>query len=541
MLNKYLCNKGIVFISLVFYISLVSSLNVGDDSSVGVIINQLPTAPTNYSLVNVNNSQFLQGYTPATLPISTATQNAVDDKLDLDGGNANTDINIGAYELTAKDITITTPYNIYLLSHNSFADYSANQHIDWTSASENIYTGGYGQFGGIKPYNDVMWDSGTLSERWLTTWTTIINSGGGRDLNLTSGTGKIIINSNLHQDDNKRHYFGTADDSYIEYDGNDLIIKPDNVGSGMLNILGDINASVYTSNGSGLFDVNATDDKAWHRDFLDTGNYNTTGNIDADELHLSVGAYNDLPFTLGDADSGFYGGSNSIEVALGGSRQMQWTSKKITFAGNNIQMDNRLQVANHDTIADYVSGTGWTNFISFRNDAIANARIVLWQNVNTTKDLNVVGNFTGNQIIGGMWYHNHTATVFPFTSSDVYYTLFFTNATNLNGFGTQGIGFGLDSNLTAQVGGLYQAGYTAIGSGQNNHIYRTSIFINDVNQELCETHHKMSAGNDVVTQSGNCFIRLAVGDKVSLRTSDEGGTGDGEYYGGNINLVRVRN
>jgi len=157
-------------------------------------------------------------------------------------------------------------------------------------------------------------------------------------------------------------------------------------------------------------------------------------------------------------------------------------------------------------------------------------------NVTGTTDLQ---NTTLDNYYGGMWYHNYTGTTFPFVSADVYYTLFFTNVTNINGFGSEGIGFELNSNLTTQVNGLYQATYMAIGSGQNNHIYLTTIFVNDENKENCGNHHKMASGGDVITQSGNCFIRLAVGDKVSLRTADLGGEGDGVYYGGNLNLVRV--
>jgi len=41
--------------------------------------------------------------------------------------------------LETTDITISSPSNIYNLSHDNFADYVANEHIDWTSASsENL-------------------------------------------------------------------------------------------------------------------------------------------------------------------------------------------------------------------------------------------------------------------------------------------------------------------------------------------------------------------------------------------------------------------
>jgi len=40
--------------------------------------------------------------------------------------------------LYANDINLDNPSDVYNLSHDSFADYSANEHIDWTNASDSI-------------------------------------------------------------------------------------------------------------------------------------------------------------------------------------------------------------------------------------------------------------------------------------------------------------------------------------------------------------------------------------------------------------------
>jgi len=156
-------------------------------------------------------------------------------------------------------------------------------------------------------------------------------------------------------------------------------------------------------------------------------------------------------------------------------------------------------------------------------------------------DINqTAGNFTGNQIYGGIHYHNHTATELTF-SADVYHYLFMDDADFINGFSVNNIGFGLNSSLTAQVGGLYQVIYSAVGSGQNNHVYITSVFINDTQIESCDAHKKLTAGGDIITMNGNCFIRLEVGNNVSLRIENEGNSGTGDYYGSNLNLVRIGN
>ena len=49
----------------------------------------------------------------------------------------------------------------------------------------------------------------------------------------------------------------------------------------------------------------------------------------------------------------------------------------------------------------------------------------------------------------------------------------------------------------------------------------------------------MTAGGDIVTMTGSCIISLESGDNVGLRTADIGGTGTGNYYSSNINLVRI--
>ncbi len=49
---------------------------------------------------------------------------------------------------TFDDLTISNPSSIYSLSHDSFADYVANEHIDWTSTASDLYTTGTGRFDG---------------------------------------------------------------------------------------------------------------------------------------------------------------------------------------------------------------------------------------------------------------------------------------------------------------------------------------------------------------------------------------------------------
>lgn len=185
-----------------------------------------------------------------------------------------------------------------------------------------------------------------------------------------------------------------------------------------------------------------------------------------------------------------------------------------------------LTLSHNKTYGKIESGNGSLYLDSFNNLTYINDNVI------------INGNATFNNIYGGMWYSNYTGTPQNFAVDGVYYQIFFTNSTHLNGFSFQG-GFGIPSNLTTQISGVYQVTYMAEGDGQNNHLYSTSVFVNEVNQKNCDSFHKMSAGGDIITQTGTCLINLNAGDKVSLRVADIGSTGTGNYYGGNIDLVKI--
>lgn len=161
--------------------------------------------------------------------------------------------------------------------------------------------------------------------------------------------------------------------------------------------------------------------------------------------------------------------------------------------------------------------------------------------------LNIIGDFNQtngnsylNNIYGEMWYYNDTGTELDFAIDGTFYNLFMTNATYLNGFTYEG-DFNQISNLTVHYPGKYQANFNAIGDGQNNHIYETAIFVNGVIYPSCIHTHKMAVGGDIVTHSSSCLLELSSEDVVDIRTADIGGTGTGNYYGADLNLLRVGN
>jgi len=154
---------------------------------------------------------------------------------------------------------------------------------------------------------------------------------------------------------------------------------------------------------------------------------------------------------------------------------------------------------------------------------------IIVENIETT------GNFSGNQFYAQVCYHNHTPTEMTF-EADVYYNITFNteNGYYLNGFTSDGT-----TTLTTLIPGLYDTSYSVIGDGQNNHIYIARIAVNNIGKSCSEIHRKMAAGGDIITMTGSSLIRLNVDDVITLQIADEGEAGTGNYYGMNLNLIRI--
>jgi len=311
---------------------------------------------------------------------------------------------------------------------------------------------------------------------------------------------------------------GGGGDSEMYYNSTDFIIDPDVVGTGDVYVLGDLHADYFIGNGSQLTGI----ESLWATDGTDV--WRTTGD---------VGIGTTTPNTKLDVNGNASFASNVWLKSNVFITDYLITTGGAVFNDNGINLDFRVESSDE---LGMLFVDGGTNRVGV-NTTTPQQELNVVGDTNITGDLYVERNFTGNQIYGGMWYHNHTGTTLTF-GDGTWDTLYFSDADKLNGFSYVG-GIGLSSNLTAQVAGTYQVHYMAIGSGQNNHIYLSTILIDGVAQEKCGNHHKMAAGGDVITQSGNCIIDIAVGEDIQLATQDMSGGGDGDYYGGNINLMRI--
>jgi len=85
IINKKKGGFGCLFcLIIMFSISIPQSMALSVDIPV----------PIDYSTVDTNNSQYLQGYTPTTLPTSSATQSAIDGKVSKSGDTMSGDLDM---------------------------------------------------------------------------------------------------------------------------------------------------------------------------------------------------------------------------------------------------------------------------------------------------------------------------------------------------------------------------------------------------------------------------------------------------------------
>lgn len=171
------------------------------------------------------------------------------------------------------------------------------------------------------------------------------------------------------------------------------------------------------------------------------------------------------------------------------------------------------------------------------NMTFSGGHILNLSSINITGNANVVGNFTGNQFYGEMWFHNDTAGNVTVLTEDAWanVTAFeqVDNGQSLNGFSYS------SNTLTAIIAGLYKADYHMTFSGTANNKYHTAIAINDVLKLQTESHDRIDSGTDVLGVGGTGFLQVAVDDRINLQMMNEDSSGDGTVFAVNLNLVRI--
>jgi hypothetical protein len=99
--------------------------------------------------------------------------------------------------------------------------------------------------------------------------------------------------------DNSKQYFGAGGDASIYYDGTDLIIKPDEVGSGYLSILGDVNLNANDLTTTGTLEAGAiTGTSLIKKNGLSTEFLKADGSVDSSTyVDTTIAETNYVPYT----------------------------------------------------------------------------------------------------------------------------------------------------------------------------------------------------------------------------------------------------
>lgn len=174
-------------------------------------------------------------------------------------------------------------------------------------------------------------------------------------------------------------------------------------------------------------------------------------------------------------------------------------------------------------------------------------RMTIFNDTEVKGNLNVTGNFTGNQIYGEMWMNNESTNgnENQIPLQNVWYNLTGFNQTIMSGQSLNGFGYvgGEQPHLIAQVSGKYKADYSVsfeLSSGTNDE-FEMIISINDIPQNNTEIHRKIASSGDLGNAGSSGFIDLIFGDKITLQVKNKDASDNIGVHSANVNLLRIGN
>ena len=208
--------------------------------------------------------------------------------------------------------------------------------------------------------------------------------------------------------------------------------------------------------------------------------------------------------------------------------------KPIQFGGMALHVGGGFDIRGY-SIPGVVGGAFDTDYQTFE---IMSPDGSAWFNgtMDFRDDVNVTGNFTGNQIYGEMYNKSDAGfELLDLVDTDVYVPVTALECGLNNGFSCSG------GNLTAQVDGVYKTSLTLTGESAGNSEYGAKLFINSVGQNNCYSHVHFKTG-DANAFDVDCLVSLSVGDDLQIKVDDHvGSPNDISLKSMNLNLVRVGN
>lgn len=163
--------------------------------------------------------------------------------------------------------------------------------------------------------------------------------------------------------------------------------------------------------------------------------------------------------------------------------------------------------------------------------------------VSMSGDLDVVGNFTGNQLYGEMWNYTANASAWTFAlAEDVYQNLTGLGDGSLNGFTTTCNATGTGGcYLTNTFAGTYlvnaHLSFEPVSGGALISVAVVEDFDVTLNRQ-CYARQKMAV-NTVNSVDVHCFMPLDASDSINIQIENEENGNDVNIHTVNLDLVRV--
>ncbi len=226
------------------------------------------------------------------------------------------------------------------------------------------------------------------------------------------------------------------------------------------------------------------------------------------------------------ASAGFIGVNN-----LGFDISMGIASSNFEFQGNpapNIGVLRLRSPSGMIFLNDFITGYFW---LSDQNNTIGVQNPLTTMQLDPIGNLEIAGNFTGNQFYGEMFVEGNVIDT-PISSADNYTEIQVLLEGLNNGF------IYSSSSLEAGVNGTYKVDYSITFTDANNKNYRSTVGVNMIDQDKCVSGRKI-ANVDLGNMGSNCLLELIEGDNVTLLINNLDGDQDPTVEDANINLVRV--
>ena len=208
------------------------------------------------------------------------------------------------------------------------------------------------------------------------------------------------------------------------------------------------------------------------------------------------------------------------------------TCKKIIIVGILFVLLSTAAIAFFDTIQQaMIFLEAGANIKLTPNPIITLGKISLVDDP-IVNDLNVTGNFTGNEIYGDISVHPDGNITIDIEAPNVHRNITGFDTTKLNGFSLQ------DDALVAEIDGCYKFNFWLSMSGGVNNLYESCIAVNG-EHETPHAHLRLGTPGDIGGMSGGGVFCVKRGDIINLQLRNTDGIADADMFYAGMFLKRI--